>query len=375
MPRKKSPPQLWLEKRSGRESVWCILNSGRKISTGCPESANSAAEKLLADYILEQQKPTGERRSSRLSISEVLLFYLRESAPKHAKPKYTAFCVDKVSDFFGDKTISAITGQRCRDYVKWRAEHGASAPTARRDLEYLQAALNFYHKEYGLDVVPCVTLPPNSLPREEWLTRSQVAALLWSAWRRPESQHLCRFILTQVYTGTRDAAIFDLRWRPSPKAGHVELHEGKGIDEIHSGILYRRGSRERETKKRRPPARLHCRLAAHMLRWRRHDEAAGITHVVHFRGKPIKSLKRSWHQAREAACISDDHVKYCLKHTAATWLMQRGVDPWEAAGYLGISVEMLERVYGHHHPDFQKNAAGNKTKPANDTRMKRAKRA
>ena len=40
--------------------------------------------------------------------------------------------------------------------------------------------------------------------------------------------------------------------------------------------------------------------------------------------------------------------------------MQDGVPHWEAAGYLGMTVETLETVYGHHHPDFQKNAAGSK---------------
>jgi hypothetical protein len=37
--------------------------------------------------------------------------------------------------------------------------------------------------------------------------------------------------------------------------------------------------------------------------------------------------------------------------------MQKGVDPWKAAGHLGMSVETLLRVYGHHHPDYQKEAA------------------
>ena len=32
--------------------------------------------------------------------------------------------------------------------------------------------------------------------------------------------------------------------------------------------------------------------------------------------------------------------------------MQAGVDKWEAAGFLGMNVEMLDRVYGHHHPDY-----------------------
>jgi len=37
--------------------------------------------------------------------------------------------------------------------------------------------------------------------------------------------------------------------------------------------------------------------------------------------------------------------------------MQAGVDKWEAAGFLGMSVEMIDRVYGHHHPDHLRRAA------------------
>jgi hypothetical protein len=36
--------------------------------------------------------------------------------------------------------------------------------------------------------------------------------------------------------------------------------------------------------------------------------------------------------------------------------MQRGADPWQAAGYLGMSLETLLRVYGHHHPDHLQDA-------------------
>jgi hypothetical protein len=36
--------------------------------------------------------------------------------------------------------------------------------------------------------------------------------------------------------------------------------------------------------------------------------------------------------------------------------MQAGVDIWEAAGWLGMTVEQLEANYGHHHPDFQEEA-------------------
>jgi len=36
---------------------------------------------------------------------------------------------------------------------------------------------------------------------------------------------------------------------------------------------------------------------------------------------------------------------YTLRHTAATRLMQAGADEWEAAGYLGMFVEVLREVY------------------------------
>ncbi|WP_349644615.1 MULTISPECIES: hypothetical protein [unclassified Bradyrhizobium] len=47
---------------------------------------------------------------------------------------------------------------------------------------------------------------------------------------------------------------------------------------------------------------------------------------------------------------------HTLRHTAATLLMQRAAPAWEAAGYLGMSVETLQKVYGHHHPDFMQGA-------------------
>ena len=47
---------------------------------------------------------------------------------------------------------------------------------------------------------------------------------------------------------------------------------------------------------------------------------------------------------------------HILRHTCATWLMQNGADRWHAAGFLGMTVEQLERTYGHHHPDHQESA-------------------
>jgi hypothetical protein len=45
-----------------------------------------------------------------------------------------------------------------------------------------------------------------------------------------------------------------------------------------------------------------------------------------------------------------------LRHTAVTWQAQVGVPSHEICGFFGITMEMFERVYAHHHPDHQSNA-------------------
>ena len=349
MPRKKSPPRLYLKRDASRAAVWIILDGGRKISTGCLEHASREAEKRLAAYISEKHEAPGEHRASVALIADVLLHYLQNRVPQLARPKEEAYRVQMLGRFFGERTVAAINSKLCREYAAWRSENASTA--GRRDLELLRAALNLYNADFSLSVLPVVTLPPPPPPREAWLTRDQAAALLRAAYRAPESKHLVRFILIGLYTGTRTAAILGLRWLRSPQEGSID---------IEHGLLYRRGTKVKETKKRQPPARLHWRLIPHLKRWHTADEAEGLTHIITFRGHPVEKLRRSWDQACERAGFSDDIVKHSLRHTAATWLMQAGVSLWDAAAYLGMTVETLEAVYGHHHPDFQKNAAGSK---------------
>ena len=101
--------------------------------------------------------------------------------------------------------------------------------------------------------------------------------------------------------------------------------------------------------------KLPTRLVAHMKRWRSKDH--GIRHVINWNGGPVRSIKKAFRSARNAAGLGEEAIPHTLRHTCATWLMQAGVETWQAAGFLGMTVEMLERTYGHHHVDFQKGAA------------------
>ena len=197
MPRKKSPPRLWPERRPGRETIWHILDGGRKISTGIPERDAAAAERALASYIAQKHAPSGERRPSSLSVAEVLAYYLRERIPHLANQADPKRHIRFLAEFWKGKTVAQIKGQSCRDYVTWRckrAARGDGISTARHDLETLSAAINFYHDEYTLDAVPTVSLPDPAPRREEWVSRDEVAALLRAVRGRPRARHVARFI-------------------------------------------------------------------------------------------------------------------------------------------------------------------------------------
>ena len=81
----------------------------------------------------------------------------------------------------------------------------------------------------------------------------------------------------------------------------------------------------------------------------------GRTHVVEFRGQRVGHVKSAWKRALDRASIAHC-TKHDLRHTAITWAMHNGMDRWDAAGYFGVTMDTLERVYAHHHPDYLQGA-------------------
>jgi integrase len=378
MPRRSSKgPRLWLqpERRTASGSVeravWCILDDGGiKRRTGCAPDDRRTAEERLAEYLAEKRTTERERDhpSSSVLIADVLSIYLADAAPRQSRPKETAGRILRLGEWWGARPLSDVTGRTCRAY----AEDRGSPAAARRELEDLRAAIR-HHRAEGLcrEVVE-VVLPVKSAPRARWLTRSEVARLVWTAWRHREMQggeptsrrpwrHVARFVLLAVYTGTRAGTVC---------AASFAQEAGFGWIDLGRGVWYRRPEGIAETKKRRPPVPLPGRLLAHLRRWSKRQ-----THPVEYNRAPVLDVDKAFRLVAEAAGLPDV-TPHALRHTAATWLMQAGVEPWEAAGYLGMTVETLERVYGHHSPDHLANAVaamnGKKTENNGRTNAERS---
>lgn len=79
--------------------------------------------------------------------------------------------------------------------------------------------------------------------------------------------------------------------------------------------------------------------------------------LIHHGGRPLAGrICTGFEGCIRDAGLPPEVTPHWLRHTAATWLMQNGVDPWEAAGYLGMNLKTLIDNYGHHQPDHQAGA-------------------
>jgi integrase len=338
----KKPARLYLRTRKGRPTKYVILDDGREYD--CGTGNEREAQGYLAQYLATRfVANTGQRDPAKISVAEIMTLYMQEVAPRTAAPALIGYHAAHLLAYFGKKTIADFNGVLCRGYADARTKTVQPA-TARREMQTLQAAINYWHKESPLAAVPVITMPAKGIRRQRYLTRNEVARLLWAA-RRLGHKHIARFILIGVYTGTRHDAILKLKWHSWANGGHIDVSGSK---------LFRKGFLEIETNKKRPTSRIPDRLMAHVRRWERSDLARGPqSAIIRWRGQPIAKERRAWALTVAAANLGNDVTPHVLRHTCATWALQSGMELWDIAGLTGMSIKTLESTYGHQDANFQ----------------------
>jgi integrase len=330
MPRTSTGPKLWFDKARQR---WTISDGKSKRRTNCRRDEIEAAKAELAKYIAEHHTVD----SSSKVIADILMAYIDEVITGKVSEPDSLMMINRVNAWWGAKLVADITHANCKAYAK----HRGDKPIVRSELGYLRAALKHWHKNHSPILIPTITMPPRPAARERWLTRSEAARFLWAARRTP---HLTRFFIIGWYTGSRRTVILRSKW---------------SLIKLDDRIMYRKPPGTVQTKKRAPPLRIGNRLLGHLRRWKKKDGKHDL--LIRFagrnQGEAIKQIDRTWHSARIKAGLSDDVTPHVLRHSRATHLMRQGIDPWEAAQFLGMSLKMLETTYGHHRPSWQTNAA------------------
>jgi integrase len=153
--------------------------------------------------------------------------------------------------------------------------------------------------------------------------------------------HLPLFIMLGIYTGCRQEAILSLQWEKNLEGGWVDLS---------TNMIHWNPPGAPLSKKRRPPK--PTRIPRKLRLFLRYARRRTSRYVIEIDGRRVSSVKKGMAAAAQWAGIqrpSPDNVHpHTTRHTCITWLLQAGEPRWNVAGYCGISLEMLEQVYGHH---------------------------
>lgn len=411
MPRRRGPaplpPRLVEEKPKtpGGAVIYYIRDGKHEETTYATLDRRQDAETRLQFYVLKKAaraRAIVEPRKTRVLLALDRL--LEAERPDPGASDYTwgqyramAARLGTLTAFFEHTTFGELDKAKCKAFVAWRTNlpdaryrpdnpdaPKAKAATAGVDLSTLRKAIDLLAEELDLSWKPSVYIPKVDSKRQRHLKRSELARMMWAVrgriwdaakggWltetvidehgrtverRVIQPAHalearriLARFIFLGYHTGTRHAALRELRWIASSEVGCLDV-DGK--------VIHRRGFGEDPFKgKPRHTSKISAKVAARTRRWRDDDLAKGIEHVIHQPdGSPYKArISFIWDCVVADAGLDDEVIPHALRHTAATHLRIMKMDPRAAADLLGMSVQTAMRHYAHWTIEGQDDAA------------------
>lgn len=345
MARRNKGIHIWFRKeRNCYEVGEYIGGKPKRHATGLSSLAD--AEKKLAETILER----GTLRTPEIDITlgEIIAYYSKEHLPTIASPLTAIKCFERLLPFWGDLKLVDIRKSKCLAYLDYRkkeflawqkandyqSQRQLSDETVRRELEQLQAAIRYAHSDNIINSFPSIWKTQKCKPKERWLTQLEAAKLLREANKlKQASEYLPLFIYLALYTGARSNAVLTLRWSQ--------------IDFQTETLDFRMGQNSKT--KGRAVIPIPKRLLRELKQARHRGTSSGF--VIHRDQQPIGSVKNSFGTACKRAGLNDV-TPHTLRHTAASWMVQKGVPIYDVAKYLGhSSIAMIEKTYGHMSPE------------------------
>ncbi len=278
----------------------------------------------------------------------------------------------------GAVPLSKLTAQRLQAFYTAKYDAGLSASTVANIHTVVHSALKEAVR-LGLvqrNVADLVQKPRRRRAKQQTLTEIQVHTFL----KAIKGNRLEALYILALSTGVREGELLGLRWQEVDLDRgllHVTLslqesdgpvrrvldepktaHSRRRIALSQAAITALRQHRERQTNER---------IAAGMLWDARHDLVFPNT-----LGRPLHPthlLKRDFHPLLRRAGLPAIRF-HDLRHTAATLLLRRGVNPKIVSEMLGhANVSITLDIYSHVTPDMQQAAAQVMDSVLDDARM------
>jgi integrase len=338
--------QLIRLKRTSRdgEPLWAYrYRSGgrdsKRVQRGGFTSERDAAEALERDL----ERLRRERRVARsLTLAELVEAYLAQHDVELVTIEKLRWLLGKAVAVFGDRPVGEL---RSEEIAAWRIRlspgHRFDATQALRQVLARAAVWGM------IDVNPAKLGVDNPSPRrreqrpfESWAELDAVAAHLSPRYRP--------MMIFAAATGLRPAEWLALEWRD------IDL-ESRVVYVHRSFTKGRLKCPKTEASRRAVPLQTIALKALERQALSQESalvfpaERGGYLDLHNFRN-------REWKPAQLAAAIQPLRRIYDLRHTFATFALRAGISTFDLSRYMGASLTMIDRHYGHLARDGREHA-------------------
>lgn len=257
-----------------------------------------------------------------------------EEAAKGLRDAMGPLRVDQVTQARWDR-YAGERRTRPRPRQKAHVPQPVSSGTLRREFNVLRAALRLAWKDKFLTHPPRLEPPPDSQPRDRYLTKDEARKLIAGA-----RHHVKVFVALALFTGARRSSILSLTWdRVNLGTGLIDFQEpGRPI-----------------TKKRRSIVPMNDQLRAVLEEAHRGRLCA---HVVAYEGRPVPhGLRVSFAKLCKNAGLTWKPTPHHMRHSAVSWMAMDGVPITQAADWFATDEATLRRTYRKFDPAYLRPVA------------------
>jgi len=334
----------WLSKnpdRSKSTDSWCRTWYDPRSQQTRRESLGTAdfgdASKLLAQWVVKNDKPESETRTDKVLINTILTTYWDEHGSCLPSARTIQNSIRYWSEFWGDDTVADIKPHKQKKFREFLAAKGLGLGGMDRVLSDGRAALRRAVKWQELDSAPFIfeVMTAEEKRSREPMGRPIVPAEMALLMDSAKSRHALVFILIACNTLARPGAIVDMRRAQ--------------FDQPHQRINLNPPGR-RQTKKYRPL----LAVTPTLLPW-----LEAVTdprqHYVSYAGKPVDSVKTAWNNLCEDAGLDDRVTPYSIRHGMAREMRKRKVPKEQISiflGHLPKESDATTSIYAPYDPEY-----------------------
>lgn len=272
-----------------------------------------------------------------LTVAVLLKKYLTNADMTEGTRKSSFYRVKAVVKHSGDILVSEITRKDLKDLESHLRGLGQKQNTVQRTMSIITAAINWAVDQ---EMMPDEFIPPRySCKRGPDVKLQPPTAAETSKIIAHASPHLKRAIIISWHLGLRVGAseLLKVRW--------------EWVDWVENKIFIEAAKKNHNMAWRRLD--ISPVFLAHLQSWyaedRGNEKLAKIPEtIIHYRGKPIKTIKHAWKSTLARAGITRRIRPYDLRHAFATQALAGGADIKAVGEIMGHSdASMILRHYQH----------------------------